>query len=123
VRYRKDASGKQGKRAGNIDSKGDSDVGFGQGGLKKLGILNRLPTWNKNKYDHAEERRAFKGAATNEEDFDPLVRNIGGEGIEEDEEQELHPAGEQRGIAMNFLKSEPRSVRDVDSAYEPYRVV
>ena len=55
-----------------------------------------------------------------EDDFDPLVKNVGMEG--EEDEHDLGPiddAAPHRGIAMQVLRNEPR--RDADTAYEPFR--
>jgi hypothetical protein len=89
-------------------------------GLKKLGLLQRMPTWRRHNYAQIEQQSAVKTAITGEvynaSDRDILLtRGFGGE--DEPEHEFVH--GGARGIQLQPMGS--GATREVDTAYEPYR--
>lgn len=95
-------------------------------GPRPLGLLNRIPTWKMTGYSQVAKGGVQaqsvgvrdRGA---DEDFDPLVRDIGAEG---DDETDLEPAHHtvslQRGIAMQVFNPAPPQ-KNASTMYEPFR--
>lgn len=89
-------------------------------------LLNRIPTWKIHEYRQINRKGVQVqnvGGTRNggaEEDFDPLVRNVGMEGAED--EHDLGPIDHEaphRGIAMQVFRNGPQ--RNADTMYEPFR--
>jgi hypothetical protein len=94
-------------------------------GSRSHRLLSRIPTWKIHEYRQINKKGVqVQNVGTRdggaEEDFDPLVRNVGMEGAEE--EHDLGPIDNEaphRGIAMQVFRNEPQ--RTTDTMYEPFR--
>jgi hypothetical protein len=115
------ASGGRGGRGALQDLKSEAERG-----PRSHRLLNRIPTWKIHEYRQINKKGVKVqnvGGARNtgaEDDFDPLVRNVGMEGAED--EHDMGPIDNEaphRGIAMQVFRNEPQ--RNVDTIYEPFR--
>lgn len=94
------------------------------GRLKKLGLLQRIPTWRRHNYAEIEKQPVIKTAITgkvyNASDRDILLtRGFGGENDIEDEQEHEFVHNGARGIQLQPMGR--GATREVDTAYEPYR--
>lgn len=108
----------------SIDKGGEGIPGPASGGLKKLSLLQRMPTWRKHNYSQIEKQPAVKTAVTgvvyDASDRDILLtRGFGGGDDIEDEEEHEFVQGHSRGIQLQPMGR--GATRDLDTAYEPYR--
>ncbi|KAH8819810.1 SUR7/PalI family-domain-containing protein [Xylogone sp. PMI_703] len=118
------ASRNSGRRRGIPDQKAPEGANSGPRALR---MLKRVQTWKMNDYRQigkqgvSVQKVGGIKADPNDDDFDPLVREFGMEGIDEDPELEpAHGEGPHRGIAMQvFNKNE--ATKNTESVYEPYR--